>query len=658
MAALARILPDRTLVFATGSSINTGTNFGDQHTSSAPAPETRAAPRQGPVSREALARLKERFVPTDAYPRTLAALDRGPVVLFGTPGSGRLTLALAALTHGHEDPVVLQVDGTVDLASWVPLHSGVHGYLIMSAPDAPPLKEWDLSRLADLMDESGARLIVLRSESTEALPPWSEDLGDRVVLHRPPSATDVFLSHLVAMIPDPFERRRRILPFLPGLLPHVLVPGLPPRQAVRVAEAVLRSDPGIGQVSRVRDELIAAWADDIAKAANERRELWGLVLSLCVHGGRGVDLVLRRANALLGLVARDSPRAAASSMTRMDLHDLLPSCGATSTVVQDTGRTAVTVDFLWASVAGAVWGIVCRDHGHLLPAIHTWLTSPDAEETELPSLARALATISRHVSGSAWPLLHHVASSGAPFSSEIAGMALRSAIARRGGDNQAMTRTLHDWSLSPDPALRRAVVHACGPTGDTEELGHAPAARLLHSALRGQPAENPRDPMVLTATEVMSRRFAGADSGTRRNLLRHTARWGREEEATGHVAAVLTVRLIRTERDWLVGEYRSGRPLTHLAVCCANALDSPVHHPSTRDALREWSRAAESDPAGRSTLTGLYRELLRLRSHGFMRLLRSFERDTEGTPGREPALEILATWRRLIHHESTERGAS
>lgn len=170
LGAFVAALPNRldTLVFAPQGTVNAAPVHGDQSLSmSAPVHSGPASGpmRQGPVRAKRLAAARRCFVAPPGFDDALAALDSGIVVLTGEPGTGRETHALNLLAHGRAEPVIVQVDGAVNLLRWTPRPRGVHGYLVMEPPDLSELRAWDLSRLEAPLAEAGARLVIVAADA-------------------------------------------------------------------------------------------------------------------------------------------------------------------------------------------------------------------------------------------------------------------------------------------------------------------------------------------------------------------------------------------------------------------------------------------------------------------------------------------------------------
>ncbi|MFE2304565.1 hypothetical protein ACFXA9_00455, partial [Streptomyces sp. NPDC059411] len=104
-------------IWAPNGVINTGLLTGGQHQRLAPSVEGGAVPgpmRQGPVRTKHVQAARRCFVAPPGFEEALAVRESGIVVLVGEAGTGRETHALNLLAHGHEAPVLVQVDGTAN----------------------------------------------------------------------------------------------------------------------------------------------------------------------------------------------------------------------------------------------------------------------------------------------------------------------------------------------------------------------------------------------------------------------------------------------------------------------------------------------------------------------------------------------------------------
>ncbi|MFJ4326610.1 hypothetical protein ACIP3A_26275 [Streptomyces tricolor] len=661
------------LVVAPHGTVNTGTVHGDQRyaVTDSPAPGGPGVPpvRQGPVRAKDLRAARHRFARPPGYTAGLDALGSGVLFVVGPPGTGRQTLALNLLAHGRAEPVLVQIDGAVDLAHWRPRSRGVHGYLVMNLADPLSLRHWDVTRLEEELEKAGARLVVVLRGTPDLARAVEERLDVRVLRHRPPDPQEVFSLHFASLCPDAQERARRRRKVGQAALAALLPPGLPPGKAVRVAEALARPGPdGRPTAAGLTAGLAAAEAARLVAAADDAPALPAHLFSVCVHQGLGRNTVLGRAAELLALIrahhAPDAPpeppqRSGEASRPALALPgpagsgaagwpaptsaapDLPADIGAMCAVRED-GDGNGALAFLWPAVGEAVWDEVCRERPDWLPLLHVWLGAAGDEE-QAERAGRAMAAVAERTAGRSLGLLADLLRTGPQTAAEVAGRAL-AASSRRSPAAATAHALLEEWSGAPEPALRTAVVAACRP--DTDGLPAEAAMRLLWRVLDALGDDDDAAATAFLVSGTLLRRFAAGAPGTRETIVRDLAVWVRTEDVAGLLAALTFPVLVAEEHDWFGDRLAAGQEAADqvVALVCA-ALDEASAYPAMRDALLMWCAGAAGGPERERRLEALFARLVDRRRPGFLRLLMSLERAPQTTPGKALAERSLTRWR-------------
>lgn len=669
----------KTVVVAPNGTVNTGLVTGDQRQIvTAPVPGTPAAgpARQGPVRAKDLRTARRRFVAPPGFGDALAALDSGISVLVGAPGSGRETHALNLLAHGRDEPVLVQVDGAVDLSRWVPRPQGVHGYLVMEPPEPFALRPWDLSRLEATLTEAGARLLIVLPDTPGPATALEERLGTPVVRHLPPDPREVFAAHLADVCSDDGARRRLLRALGPDIERELLPRGLPPRHAAQAAATVARlGATGGSSCAGVLRTLARAEAAELVAQVQDDHPLLAHLISLSVYGGLDREVVTDRAADLLRLMdpgrprepgadperpagsrpggdagrhqaepgeaSREDPAAGHRPDTphrRRSLPGILRALGAQATRRSGTDPTD-TVAFFWPAVGDAVREALCRDRADLLPLLHVWLAGTGEGPEQAERAARAVAAMARATGGRTLDLLRPVASAPWPSAVEVAARSLGAA-ARDPATTAGATALLDRWSGTTEAVLRRTVAHACRP-----ELGGLTARQALD--LAGRLMETPCDdvmPVLTLLQGALVRHFALGDTATRAVLLARLTEWADDDGVPGLLAALTFPLLAGTDPAWW------GRRIVDDPSCASatvglagHALDEPSSYPAMRDVLFAWSCEADGTPPLGAALEELLTGLAAARQPGFLRWLLAVGRTPDALPVKDLAARLLTT---------------
>ncbi len=659
MAALA---DQKMVVVAPHGTVNTGLVTGGQrHTvlSSTEGGAVAAPMRQGPVRATYLHTARRRFVPPPCFKEALTAVGSGIAVLLGEPGTGRETHALNLLAQGSEEPVLVQVDGDVNLSRWGPRPQGVHGYLVMEPPDPFALRAWDLSRLEARLAEAEARMVIVLADAPGLAGILEDHLGMPVMRHHPPDPREVFATHLADGGPEEaYDRWLRALE--PGQLDELLPPGLPPRHAAQAARAVLRLGVGDG-ASGAEVLRHLARAEGSAAVARAQRDpaLLAELLSLSVYGGLHRGVITERAAEFLRLTGREGrgpveagPHGHSTGGTRRPSSSgSLRLLGAHG--VRRAGKEATdSVSFYWPAMSEAVWEIICRDHPDLVPLLHQWLAGPGQEADQIERAGRALAAVAVATGGRSMELLRDVASAPAPPAPEVAAWCLGTAAL-----DPAAARTAADllgqWSAASETPLRKAVAHACHAYrgGVTEEQ----ALRLLRRLME-TPAEATGDLSVITIiAAALVQRFEAGDSAARATVLCHMCAWAESDGVPGLLAALTFHVMLSKDLGWWSACLRGEPELASNTVQLAgHALNESAAFVNMRDTLLVWcSEAAATEHRARA-LNALLDGLVDAREPGFLRWLLAVERGPEAMPGKAPAARALAAWRGNTPAQNTD----
>lgn len=649
LAALADRVP---LVVAPHGTVNTGVLMGGQRqTVSAPAEDgTGTGPmRQGPVRARHLKTARRRFVPPPCFDDALAAFDSGILVLLGDPGTGRETHALNLLAHGTEDPVLLQVDGAVNLARWKPRAQGVHGYLVMEPPEPLALRAWDLSRLEAPLAEAGARLVVVLADAPGLAGALEDHLGVPVVRHRPPDPRKVFAAHLSDSCPDETARTRWLQALEPALLDELLPEGLPPRHAAQAAEAVVRLGVvGGASGAEVLSHLAQAEALEVVARAQAEPVLLAHLLATSVYGGLHHSVVTERAKDLSRLAGQGEQDLVVQSAREnreggtprsRPLSESLRLLGARR--VRCAGEEASdTVSFLWPFVSEAVWEILCRDHPDLVPLLHTWLAGPGHEAEQIERAGRAVAAMALATGGRSLQLLHDLASAPSPAAPQVAAWCLATA-AREPEVSSIAADLLEQWSVATEAPLRNAVAYACesvrGPIPEKQAL------RLLQRLM--DTLTDDLSAMAIIEAALIQR-FAAGDSATRATVVRRMRDWAEPEDIPSLLTALVFPEMVSKDLQWWSEQLHADAELASSTVrLTGHALNEAVAFVAMRDALLAWCSAADGEQHRAKVLNELLDGLVAARQPGFLRWLLAVERGPDTMPGKEPAARALAVWR-------------
>ncbi|MFF9501407.1 hypothetical protein [Streptomyces sp. NPDC014656] len=641
------------VVVAPHGTVNTGVVTGGQQQVLAPSSEGGAAPgpmRQGPVRARYLETVRRRFVPPPGFEDALAVLESGVAVLVGETGTGRETHALNLLAHGRREPVLVQIDGTVNLSRWSPRAQGVDGYLMTEPADPFALREWYLGRLEGLLTEAGARLVIVLAEAPGLVSALEDHLGMPVLRHRPPAPGQVFAAHLADGCPDEATRARWLRNLLPGTLDELLPDGLPPRYAAQAADALCRLGAEGGRAPEELPLRLARTegAEILARTQNDPA-LLACLLSLSAYGGLHRTLVTERARQLLRLMGpygerEPGPNAphgrAGEGFRQWPSADVLRILGAHR--VRHVDSEAIdTMTFFWPAVAGAVWEGLCRDHADLVPVVHTWLADPGHEE-EVERAGRAVAAMAEATGGQSLDLLPALASSPSFAAPKMIARCLTTAFRDRRAARKA-AELLDLWSVTSQLSQRQAVAYACQ---EHEGIADGEALRLLER-LMATSGDGPDDLSVwrVVAT-ALARRFDAGDHAARAVLLKRMRAWTETDGVPGLTVALVFPLLLRAEfawwSEWALADPESARTVTHFVGWSLNEAAAFV---VMRDTLLAWC-AEEAGADGRpQAVPPLLDSLVTAQEPGFLRWLLAVERGPDTMPGKELAARALKTWR-------------
>jgi hypothetical protein len=650
--ALVAALTGREItVLAPNSTVNTGLVTGGQRLIASSTPEggaTTTPMRQGPVRAQHLNTARRRFVPPPGFQDALAALGTGVVVLLGEPGTGRETHALNLLAHGIEEPVLIQVDGAVNLSRWVPRPQGVHGYLVMEPPDPFSLRAWDLSRLEALLAEAGARLVIVLADAPGMVGTLEDHLGLPVVRHQPPDPRAVFTAHLSdgCSGDEAVARWLRAKEPLDELLPE----GLPPRHAAQAAAALLRlGATGATSGAEVMRHLVRAEGPEIVARAQKDPVLLAHLLSLCVYGGLHRSVVTERAAELVRLIqhggepdlAAQSRHAAGVSRQR-SLSEILRLLGAQR--VEPSGEeTTDRVSFYWPAMSEAVWEVLCREHTDLLPLLHIWLADPRDEADQIERAGRALSAMAEATGGRSLELLGNLASAPSFLAPQVAAWCLGTAVqcpvtAQAAGD------LLEEWSGAAEAPLRKVVAYACSP--DHGQVGDDRALRLLYQLM--DTLADPTDGLFVIAAALVQR-FETGDATARATVLTRMRDWTQSDGVPSLLTALAFPVMASTHLAWWSDRLLEDTELASLTVqLTGHALTDSCAFVAMRDVLLAWCAEADESAHRARALSELLDGLVAARQPGFLRWLLAIDRGPDTMPGKEPAARALAMWRSNI----------
>ncbi|MCK7624641.1 hypothetical protein MUU72_16295 [Streptomyces sp. RS10V-4] len=652
--ALVTALAGRDMVVvAPHGTVNTGVVTGDQRQTVSTSPDgdtTPGALRQGPVRSAYLEAARRRFVPPPCFENALAALDSGIAVLIGEPGTGRETHALNLLAHGSDEPMLVQVDGAVDLSLWGPRAQGVHGYLVTEPPDPLQLRAWDLSRLEAPLAEAGARLLIVLAEAPGLAGTLEDRLGVPVVRHRPPDPRKVFTSHLSDGCADKERLAQWLRALEPGLLDELLPEGLSPRHAAQAAESTLRLGvAGGASGAEVVRHLAQAEGTEVVARVRADPTLLAHLLSLSVYGGLPPSVVRDQAGQLLRLVrpggeqepAARSPHDHSFGDTRhRTWSETLRLLGARQ--VRRAGENiADTVSFFRPAMSETVWEVLCRDHADLVPRLHTWLARPGDEADQIERAGRAVAAMASATEGRSMEYLRDLALAPSLPAPQVAGWCLGAAL-RDPAAARTAADLLEEWSITAEKPLREAVAHACQAAPLTEEH----TLRLLRRLM--ETLDDDSDGLSLAALIVTAlvQRFETSGSEARAAVLCHLRDWVETGGIPGLLVAFAVPFMTRTDLAWWSDHVLSDSDSVSVAVHLAgHALNEPATFADMRDTLLDWCSEAVGAEHLTRALNTLLDGLVAAREPGFLRWLLAVDRVPDAVPGKEPAARSLAAWR-------------
>lgn len=643
------------LVYAPYGNINAGSVHGGQRLSNVMENVGAAEPmRQGPVRADQLKAARRCFVPPPGFESALTVLDSGIAVLVGEPGSGRETHALNLLAYGSEEPVLVQVDGAVDISRWGPRTHGVRGYLVMEPPDPFALRAWDLSRLEARLAEAGARLVIVLADGPGLVTNLEDHLGRPIVRHRPPEPREVFAAHLSdadfhddagALWPGTLE---------PGRFDTLLPEGLPPRRAVQAAEAVLRMGiKGGASDAEVMRHLAQAEGLETLARAQVNPVLLAHLLSISVYGGLHRSVVASQAEELLRLLApfgaqgttTRSPRCRSrDDLRQWPLPEILRVLGAHRVQCAGGGATD-RVSFFWPAVSETVWGALCRDHTDILSPVHAWLAAPGQEGEQIERAGLAAAAMAATTGGRSLEHLRDLASAPTPQAPEVAAWCLGAAV-----QNPASARTaaelLDQWSVSADAPQRMAVAHACDP--DCGQVTAAQALLLLQQLMETWNDDTDDLSVVAVITESLSRRFEAGLSEVRVAVLRRMCDWAASDGVPSLLPSLVFPMMAATDLEWWSEQFLSQEESASSAVqLTGHALNESVTFASMGEVLITWCSEADGTERRSQALSQLMDGLVAARQPGFLRWLLAVGRGPDTMPGKELAARALATWREI-----------
>ncbi|GGX09811.1 hypothetical protein [Streptomyces noursei] len=657
VAALAS--EQRMVVVAPNGTVNTGLVTGDQRQVVATSTSGGSATgpmRQGPVRAKDLKSARRRFVPPPGFENALTALDSGISVLVGEPGTGRETHGVNLLAHGREEPVLVQVDGAVDLSRWEPWPQGVHGYLVMEPPDPFALRAWDLSRLEAPLAKAGARLLIVLADASGLATTLEDHLGTPVLRHLPPDPRKVFTAHLAEFCPDKDMRAQLLRSLGPRLFDELLRAELPPRYAAQAAGAVARLGASAApSCATVLHALAHAESMELVARAQEDPELLAHLVSLSVYDGLDRGVVVEQAAELLALanagreqwpgaqrLRNQGGRQQVGAARQRTLPEILRAIGAHRG--QQPGRDATDpVSFFWPTVGDAVWEVLCRDHTDLLPLFHTWLAGTGSEPVHVARAGKAIAAMAVATGGRTLRFLRHLALVPWPSAAEMAAWCL-GATARDPATAAKAEDLLEQWSVAPEAALRKAVAYAC--RSDHGHFTSGQALRLLHQLVETLTDDAGDVSVVAVVAEVLMERFMVGDSRARGAVLARMWGWA----GSGGVPSVLAARafpaMAGTDLSWcgsqIVADAETAACMVHLT---GHALNEATTYAFMREVLLTWccgaDDAAQPDPGLEELLKGL----TQAREPGFLRWLLAVERGPDSMPGKVLAERLLTVWR-------------
>ncbi|WP_405939390.1 hypothetical protein OG338_24635 [Streptomyces sp. NBC_00726] len=639
-------------VFAPNGNINTGLVHGGQQVANAAGNSGAAEPmRQGPVRADQLAAARRCFVPPPGFTSALTALDAGIAVLVGDRGTGRETHALNLLAHGNEEPVIVQVDGAVDISRWGPRHHGVHGYLVMEPSDPFELRAWDLSRLEARLAEAGARLVIVSADRPGLTASLEDHLGRPVIRHMPPAPRQIFAARLAeAGFHDEVGGSSSAAPESSRF--HVLLPeGLPPRRAVQAAEAVLRMGVEDASEAAVMQHLVQAEGLETLARAQEEPVLLAHLLSISVYGGLHRNVVAEQAEGLsrrLGppderVVTERSPRCRpGDDLRQRPSPEVLRVLGA-HRVQGVEGGAADTVSFFWPAVSETVWEVLCRNHADILPLLHAWLAASGEEGEQARRAGLAAAAMAVATGGRSLEHLRDLASAPSPSAPQVAAWCLGAAVQNPPSERSAVD-LLDQWSVSADASLRMAVAHACDP--DYGGVTADQAMRLLQQLMETWIDDADDLSMVTAITEALRRRFEAGVSEVRLVVLRRMCDWASSDGVLSLLVALVFPMMAGTDLGWWIEQILSGKELVSRAVqLTGHALNESVTYALMCEVLITWCSEADGAEQQSQALGRLMDGMVAARQPGFLRWLLAVGRSPDTMPGKEPAARALSAWR-------------
>ncbi|NEE33982.1 hypothetical protein G3M53_52170, partial [Streptomyces sp. SID7982] len=310
------------------------------------------------------------------------------------------------------------------------------------------------------------------------------------------------------------------------------------------------------------------------------------------------------------------------------------------------GRQAETdtVAFCRPGVADTVWAVLCREHGDLIPLLHTWLASTGTEADRVERAGRAAASMAVATGGRSLDCLRDLALAPSPSASEVAAWCLGVAAGDPASVRSA-SDLLEEWSTETEGALRNAVAHACVP-----HRGGLPAGLALDltQRLMETPTGEPEDIAVLTDVRaVLVEHFAVGDLGARAAVLTRMRDWTESDGVPGLLTALAFPDMASTDLAWWSERIPGDAVMTDCAVALTgHALDESSAYGAMRDALLAWCCGPDGteQPDNRAP-EALIAGLVAARQPGFLRWLLSVERGPDTLPGKSLAAEALTEWR-------------
>lgn len=654
-ALIAALAGRDMVVVAPHGTVNTGLVTGDQRqivSTSTEGGTTTGPMRQGPVRDKYLQTARRRFVPPPCFEDALTALGSGIAVLLGEPGTGRETHALNLLAHGNEEPVLVQVDGAVNLSRWGPRAQDVHGYLVMEPPDPFALRAWDLSRLETLLAEAGAHLVIVLADAPGLAGTLEDHLGMPVLRHQPPDPRKVFAVHLSDGCSDEEACAQWLRALEPGQLDELLPEGLPPRHAAQAAETVLRLGiAGGASGAEVVRHLARAEAVEVVARAQADPALLAHLLSINVYGGLHRSVVLERAGDLLrlarpggdeGPVAGSAPGHPIGDTRQWSSCETLRLLGAHR--VQRAGEeTRDTVSFFRPAVSEAIRDVLCRDHTDLAPLLYTWLAGPNHGAEQIERAGRAVAAMAVATGGRSMELLRDLALAPSLSAPEVAAWCLGTA-----GRDPAAARTaadlLEQWSVASEVPLRKAVAYACH--SDRGQVTEEQAMWLLQRLMETSADDADHLSVVTIIAATLVQRFESGGSRARATVLRRMCDWTESDGVPSLLAALAFPVMASTDLAWWSDRIRTDAELASCTVQMAgHALNESITFMDMRDVLLVWCSEADGAEHRARALSELLDGLVAARQPGFLRWLLAVKRGPDAMPGKEPAARALAVWR-------------